>query len=267
MDEVRAESWAGLQEALYEGSWNPAIGRHRTTRAFRGQASAQFGLQTSLLRLGGEYARHEGHLLRNFRKYARRLHPATDDSTWSWLALAQHHGLPTRLLDWTFSPLVALHIATEDPEQFDVDGVVWSVDYVAARRLLPGPLRALLDAEGSDVGTPELLTQAAPGLADLEAMETDGPFVVFLEPASIDERIINQFALCSLMSNATTRLDDWLTDHPDLVRRIVLPAGLKWEIRDKLDQANITERVLFPGLDGLSRWLKRYYSPGRPGLA
>jgi len=50
-------------------------------------------------------------------------------------------------------------------------------------------------------------------------------------------------------------------DHPELHRRITLPATLKWEVRDKLDQANINERVLFPGLDGLSRWLARYYTP------
>jgi hypothetical protein len=77
----------------------------------------------------------------------------------------------------------------------------------------------------------------------------------------MDERIINQFALLSLMSSPTTDLDDWLKDRPDLHHRLIIPAALKWEIRDKLDQANVTERVLFPGLDGLSRWLRRYYSP------
>jgi hypothetical protein len=46
-----------------------------------------------------------------------------------------------------------------------------------------------------------------------------------------------------------------------LARRIVISAELKWEASDKLDQANITERVLFPGLDGLSRWLRRHYMP------
>jgi hypothetical protein len=46
-------------------------------------------------------------------------------------------------------------------------------------------------------------------------------------------------------------------------RQIVIPAALKWEIRDKLDQANIHERVLHGGLDGLSRWLARYYRPDR----
>jgi hypothetical protein len=41
----------------------------------------------------------------------------------------------------------------------------------------------------------------------------------------------------------------------------VIPASLKWEVRDELDQANVTERVVFPGLDDLSRWLWRYYTP------
>jgi hypothetical protein len=262
MDELRVSSWAELHERLYEGSWQDAIGRYRSPFAYRGMARARHGLRTSLMRLRGAYDRHEGHLLRNFRKYAHR-DAVQQDSTWNWLALAQHHGLPTRLLDWTFSPYVALHVATEDTRRYGEDGVVWCVDYVQCNRLLPEALRKVLDAEGSDVFTVEMLDQVAPTLRDLQAL-AEWPFVVFLEPPSLDARIVNQFALFSLMSHARTRLDGWLRRHPKLYRRIILPAGLKWEVRDKLDQANITERVLYPGLDGLCRWLRRYYSPGPP---
>jgi len=69
------------------------------------------------------------------------------------------------------------------------------------------------------------------------------------------------FFICSVMSDPSMVLDDWLENLPELARKIINLAALKWEIRDKLDQANVNERVLFPGMDGLSRWLKRHYSP------
>ena len=105
-----------------------------------------------------------------------------------------------------------------------------------------------------------MLDRAAPDLARFDGLGDDD-FLVFVEPPSFDERIVNQYALFSLASSPTLSPDEWLARHPDLARRIVVPAELKWEIRDKLDQANITERVLFPGLDGLSRWVARYYTP------
>ena len=219
--------------------------------------------QTSLLRLGGDAPSVEGHLLRNFRKYARRA-DVPFDSVWNWLALAQHHGLPTRLLDWTYSPYVAAHFATAQVELFGRDGVVWMIDYVQAQEHAPERLRKVLRDQGMNVFTAELLEQAVGGLAELGRLgEKD--YVLFLEPPSLDERIVNQYALFALMSRAEASLDEWLEPRPELARRLVIPAELKWEVRDKLDQANLTERVLFPGLDGLSRWLARYYAPRSDG--
>lgn len=259
MDEIRAESWAELQELLYEGSWQESLGRHRSNLLFRGQQDASSDLSTSLARLGGDFAALEPHLLRNFRKYA---HSDTRNETfWDWLALAKHHWLPTRVLDWTYSPYVAAHFATASLDWFDRDGAVWAVDYVAAAEHLPETLRSILREEGSNAFTTEMLEHAASTLNELDALAQGEDFVVFLEPPSLDERIVNQYAVFSLLSGAEPQLDGWLEVRPGLARRIVIPAELKWEVRDKLDQANVTERVLFPGLDGIARWLARHYAP------
>ena len=262
MEEIRAESWAELQELLFADSWHEPLGRHRSDFVFRGEAAGTTSLATSLQRLGGDYQGVERHLLRSFRKYAER-DAVPQDDLWHWMALAKHHGLATRMLDWTYSPYVALHFATARSVDFDEDGLIWMVDFVKTNKLLPKKLRTALEEEGMNAMSADLLHEVTPSLADFDALGED--FVVFLEPPALDERIVNQYALFSLMPSPHARMDQWLEAHVDLARRIVLPAALKWEVRDKLDQANITERVLFPGLDGLATWLKRYFSPRLPG--
>ena len=257
-----ATSWADLQELLFRDTWDGGLGRFRSPFVYRGQRSKNYLLSTSLQRLGGEFQDLEHHLLRNFRKYARDTGPQlpATGSIWDWLALAQHHGLPTRLLDWTYSPYVALHFATDDLHAYDQDGIIWALNYVRAADQLPPALREALAREGSNVFTSELLAPVSDSLRNLEGLQAE-PFVLFLEPPSLDARIVHQFALFSLMNSATSVLHEWLAGHPELFFRVVIPAALKWEVRDKLDQAGITERVLMPGLGGLSRWLHRHDAP------
>src|SRR6476469_3340461 len=256
MSDVRVESWSQLQDALFESSYQDSIARFRSNNVFRGAPHVSHGLETSL-QIGGLES-HERHLLTSFRKYALRS-AVHGDSVWNWLSLAKHHGLPTRLLDWTYSPYVAMHFATHDARHYDTDAAIWCVDYRKTNEMLPKPLRDVLKKYDVNLFTTEMLNQVATTLEDFDSLKKRD-FVLFFEPPSLDERIVNQFALFSLPSSPTLSLEEFLRRREGNYRRIVIPAELKWEVRDKLDQANITERVLFPGLDGLSQGLKRYFT-------
>jgi len=258
-NDIYVESWNDLQDKLFHDSWDAKLARYRSSYVYRGLDNVAYDLNTSLMRLGGTFEDLEQHLLRNFKKYAR-LDSSDTSSIWNWMAIAQHYGLPTRLLDWTYSPYVALHFATADTEKYDCDSVIWCVNYVKTNAYLPIKLKYIMMEEGSNIFTAEMLNSACQKRKDFDNLQKE-PFVVFLEPPSLDQRIVNQYALFSLMSDPKASLNHWLQQYPGMYFRLIIPANLKWEIRDKLDQANITERVLFPGLDGLSTWLRRHYSP------
>jgi hypothetical protein len=254
------QSWEQLQHELLRDSWDPRLNRYRSNFAFRGVSDYKYRLPTSLNRLGNPEI--ENHLIRNFRKYAPSEFAPMMKDEWHWLALGQHHGLPTRLLDWTYSPHVALHFATSETNQYDKHGAIWCFNYVKANERLPPNLRSLLANQGF-VFTTELLVKYATDVTSFDAKarsEKKEAFVLLMEPPSFDARIVNQFGLFSMMSSPSIHLDAWLKRYPEIYRRLIIPAHLKLEIRDKLDQSNITERVLVGGLDGLSTWLKRHYS-------
>ena len=251
------ESWHELDSEIADTGWCHHANRVHSTLVFRGLARSSYSHVSSLARLGGDYANLERHLVRNFRKYAHRERPGP--TMWDWLSLAQHHGLPTRLLDWTFSPLVALHFATASwPED---DAVLLAVDCEGAHQLLPPDLQEVRDREGALVFTTELLGQQAPDLDQFDELGGDDPFVLFFEPPSLDERIVNQAAVLSAISDPACHMEEWMDAHPDLWRAWRIPPEVKAQIRERLDQANVNERVLLPGLEGLASWLRRYYSP------
>ena len=250
-------SWRELDEAIADASWCRHPHRIHSTVVWRGLSRSRYPNVSSLARLSEDYRQLERHLIRNFRKYAHREAPGP--TIWDWLSLAQHHGLPTRLLDWTFSPLVALHFATATWP--DDEAVLLGVDCEGAHDLLPARLRSFHEREGSLVFTTEMLAELAPDLDAFDGLADEDPFVVFFEPPSLDERIVNQAAVLSAISDPACQMEDWMDDHPDLWRAWRIPAEVKSEVRDRLDQAHVNERLLMPGLDGLAAWLRRYYSP------
>jgi FRG domain len=260
---VTISNLADLIAKVTPSSPDPDSGRHRDAGVYRGAADASWPLLTSLDTLGGVAPAHskadlEEHILRNFIRYSRPFYPGTQVNDWEVLIAAQHHGLPTRLLDWTYSPMVAAHFATVEGEA-DADRAVWRLDWKAVHRFFQLPARALLiqDLEGvfgqDRSFTPWTL---------FGAKTRERQFACMIEPPSLDARITTQAATFTLCSDNRQPFDSFLEaiGLRSALTRFVIPAQDVSRLRDQLDMVSVDERRLFPDLDGLANYLRRYYS-------
>ncbi len=260
MRDIVIKSWDELHSAVFEDVWDPAILRYRNNRVFRGMSDAQWALTPSLNRACPHDLGLEKMILRSFQKYGYA-ELQNCESFWEVVAMGQQFGLPTRLLDWTYSPLVAAHFATEDVSAYDRDGVIWCIDMTEVNAHLPAVLRNKLKEQKGVIFTRDILDGVAKNFDTLRAY-SKRPFALFFEPASTVNRIANQYALFSVVSDpAVTLLDLPESEH---FTRIVIDHRAKLEIRDKLDYINISERMIYPGLDGICKWIARRYAPLGP---
>jgi hypothetical protein len=263
--EIYVHSLGDLIDQVTPSEPDPIIGRRRDSSVFRGAFDASRPLLTSLDRLGGPDSPHgkadlEAHILRNFIRYSRPHLPSPPVNDWELLITAQHYGVPTRLLDWTYSPLVAAYFATRpDRHWTNKDRAVWRLDWHRVHEAFRFPKLALLIEDLHDMfGRGARFTPWR--LFDWTGDEN--PFACMLEPPSLDARIVAQVAVFTLCSEKSISFDRFLLEHGlgSALTKYVIPAAEVSRIRDQLDLAGVDERRLFPNLEGLAAMIRRYYS-------
>lgn len=261
MNIEKIETLDRILELLTEQKKDSSIKRHRSSFLYRGLSDDSYHLETSLFRnCKNKQKELEKPIIRNFYKYAQLENITLNSSDWQKIVIGQHHGLPTRLLDWTYSPLIALHFAVSESNLNNMDShncVVWKIDIEELNSLLPKKYFNILDEEKAYLFTVDMLTKIA---FDIETYDKDlgDQSMVLLEPPSIDPRIINQYSYFSIVPMEMDSIEDFLKKTSNTTKYII-SKNLRWRIRDMLDQMNINERTLLPGLDGLAKWLSRHY--------
>jgi len=251
-----------VKDLLFEQERNEQIGRLRSNYYYRGLPDASFNLTTSLQRnCADKSAVLEKNILDYFVKYVSIEDPTIADSIWKAMIVGQHHGLPTRLLDWTRSTLVALHFATTESSLKKLDkrdGVVWRIDATELISKLPPKYKSVLERENTKIFSVDLLKSVVDNTKEYdEDMGTDS--MVTIEPPSIDQRIVNQYAFFSVVPSGITDIEKYLDENTEHTVKYIIDKSLRWDVRDILDQMNMSERMIYPGTDGIAKWVARHF--------
>jgi len=229
---------------------------------FRGQSNAGWDLRTSFERCHffGKNYRVEKDFLKDFQRGAHTYFetqslPETGDIL-SWLALMQHHGAPTRLLDFTFSPFIAAYFAFENADQ---DAAVWAIHRLHLQEDLAN--KCPMAFEYRD----DFLYDLSDSSFNQIFQENELCCIFPVRPSVTTKRYLLQQSIFISLGNTNQTFMEQLLSYswPQYVGEHVIKVVLPYAIRDEalydLDRMNINRGTLFPDIDGYSLALKAHY--------
>ena len=220
--------------------------------AFRGERDERWPLYSSLSRYLQNFGVHkdawpeqEERILRIFKRKAHQFleRPPEWDDDFQWLALMQHHGAPTRLIDFTWSPYVAAFFALE---RATGEAAVWAVN----------PARI----QSRRAPTPPQYDPRVKGNFKKYYLKGTRRFIWVGEPLTMNRRLIAQSGTFALAGKLDEPMEAIVSRYPhpeDAMVKFILPVKLiREQAMRELYRMNITWATLFPDLDGLARSLR-----------
>ncbi|HWB86253.1 MAG TPA: FRG domain-containing protein [Bryobacteraceae bacterium] len=217
--------------------------------AFRGERDERWPLYSSLSRYLRNFnvaprawPEQEERILRIFKRKAHQFlaKPPDVDDDFQWLALMQHHGAPTRLIDFTWSPYVAAFFALERTLS---DGVVWAMNPV--------------HVDSSRAPEPVRMDPRSRGNFHRYFLKGNHRFIWMGEPHTMNRRLIAQSGTFAVPGVLDVPIEDILGGHNEenVLAKFILTNAVREVGMRELYRMNITSATLFPDLDGLARSL------------
>jgi FRG domain len=225
---------------------------------YRGHQRKHWKLVPGIFRLGHFDRETEDEIREEFAVRAPALsqHEALPTSVWDFYFLMQHYGAPTRLLDWTESPAIALYFAVRDNPGY-YDSAVWVLDpYTLNQRVIKKGDVISPSAVGAN---PKDSARVAPWFPERWTKTTipDLPLAIF--PTHIARRISSQRSCFTIHGKLEAGFSRFLAGSRPCLKKIVIPAHVVNGIRLDLQNFGIDDTTIFPDLEGLGRALATSY--------
>lgn len=258
---------------------------------FRGNKDASYGLLPGIYRQfkevqharlvdgsidGPIYPADENEILAHFKKESGGiLHFIAQSDDFTWLQYAQHFGVPTRLLDFTSNPLVALYFCCKDEKQ--CDGAVWVLNsHTYQRWMFKDPFCSFNEPDTTTETIHKAIIQSMKGYADDDPERVQMKRPLLFVPAYIDQRMAAQSSRFLLWGSDKRQLEEMITaseemnlssdggaykiaDDTRFLSKFIIPDLCKHDILRTLELLDISEKTVFPGLDGIGRYIEHFY--------